>query len=152
LAGCLGVLAIQHAQAQSSADHPKTAAALVHAKVVGEDAFVPFGDALQIFVRNRQPDGVAHFGSDRIAILTSAPPACGKFAVKTARQRISALGTRWRHVASVQINNATLKPPKSIATLATLGGPDASGANRLPTQGMTDKIMLCAESYWGGLL
>jgi pimeloyl-ACP methyl ester carboxylesterase len=38
-------------------------------KVVGEDLRVAHGDGVQIFVRNKRPDGVDTFKSDRIAIM-----------------------------------------------------------------------------------
>jgi pimeloyl-ACP methyl ester carboxylesterase len=38
-------------------------------KVVGEDIRVPYGDEVQIFVRNKRPEGVQTFKSDRIAII-----------------------------------------------------------------------------------
>ena len=38
-------------------------------KVVGEDIRVPYGDGEQIFVRNKRPEGVQTFKSDRIAIM-----------------------------------------------------------------------------------
>src|SRR6476619_3293655 len=38
-------------------------------KVVGEDLRVPHGDGVQIFVRNKRPEGVQAFKSDRIAIM-----------------------------------------------------------------------------------
>ena len=38
-------------------------------KVVGEDIRVPHGDGVQIFVRNKRPEGVQTFKSDRIAIM-----------------------------------------------------------------------------------
>lgn len=47
-------------------------AAAAHAqdiKVVGEDIRVPYGDGVQIFVRNKRPEGVQSFKSDRIAIV-----------------------------------------------------------------------------------
>ena len=46
-----------------------TAAYAQEVKVVGEDIRVPHGDGVQIFVRNKRPDGVQAFKSDRIAIL-----------------------------------------------------------------------------------
>src|SRR5437868_4697522 len=38
-------------------------------KVVGEDLRVPHGDGVQIFVRNKRPEGVQTFKTDRIAIM-----------------------------------------------------------------------------------
>ena len=38
-------------------------------KVVGEDIRVPYDDGVQIFVRNKRPEGVQTFKSDRIAIM-----------------------------------------------------------------------------------
>ena len=38
-------------------------------KVVGEDIRVPYGDGVEIFVRNKRPEGVQTFTSDRIAIM-----------------------------------------------------------------------------------
>jgi pimeloyl-ACP methyl ester carboxylesterase len=46
-----------------------TAAYAQEVKVVGEDIRVPHGDGVQIFVRNKRPEGVQAFKSDRIAIL-----------------------------------------------------------------------------------
>jgi pimeloyl-ACP methyl ester carboxylesterase len=38
-------------------------------EVVGEDIRVPVGDGVEIFVRNKRPEGVQTFKSDRIAIM-----------------------------------------------------------------------------------
>jgi pimeloyl-ACP methyl ester carboxylesterase len=38
-------------------------------QVVEEDIRVPYGDGVQIFVRNKRPEGVQTFKSDRIAIM-----------------------------------------------------------------------------------
>jgi len=38
-------------------------------KLVGEDLKVPHGDGVEIYVRNKRPDGVASFASNRIAVL-----------------------------------------------------------------------------------
>ena len=46
-----------------------TAADAQERKVVGEDIRVPHGDGVQIYVRNKRPEGVQAFKSDRIAIL-----------------------------------------------------------------------------------
>jgi len=46
-----------------------TAAYAQEVKIVGEDIRVPHGDGVQIYVRNKRPDGVQAFKSDRIAIL-----------------------------------------------------------------------------------
>ena len=46
-----------------------TAAYAQEVKVVGEDIRVPHGDGVQIYVRNKRPEGVQAFKSDRIAIL-----------------------------------------------------------------------------------
>lgn len=38
-------------------------------KIVAEDLMVPHGDGVQIFVRNKRPEGVAKFASGRIAVM-----------------------------------------------------------------------------------
>ena len=46
-----------------------TAASAQTAKVVSEDLFVPHGDGVKVFVRNKRPAGVEKFATDRIAIM-----------------------------------------------------------------------------------
>jgi pimeloyl-ACP methyl ester carboxylesterase len=53
-------LGIATAQAPAQADS---------AKVASEDIYVPHGDSVKIFVRNKRPEGVASFGADRIVIM-----------------------------------------------------------------------------------
>lgn len=45
------------------------AASAQTAKVVTEDLFVPHGDGVKVFVRNKRPAGVEKFATDRIAIM-----------------------------------------------------------------------------------
>jgi pimeloyl-ACP methyl ester carboxylesterase len=46
-----------------------TTAAAQDVKIASEDLRVPHGAGVEIFVRNRRPDGVSSFKSDRIAIM-----------------------------------------------------------------------------------
>ena len=46
-----------------------TTAYAQEAKIVGEEILVPHGTGTQIFVRNKRPEGVQTFKSDRIAIM-----------------------------------------------------------------------------------
>ena len=57
------VAAIVIGMAASAAAHAQSV------KVVAEEIFVQGGDGVQIFVRNKRPDGVQSFKSDRIAIM-----------------------------------------------------------------------------------
>jgi pimeloyl-ACP methyl ester carboxylesterase len=46
-----------------------TAAEAQGVKVASEDLFVPHGDGVRIFVRNKRPEGVTNFEADRIIVM-----------------------------------------------------------------------------------
>ena len=70
--GALCVFAVQQADAQrsSTSDHMAVSEARAPKfKIVGEDILIPHSDGVQIFVRNRRPDGVGRFESGRVAVM-----------------------------------------------------------------------------------